>query len=94
MDKIPRQRNSSQEKEQEMVMASDLIKTDISNIPDGEFKAIVIRILAGLEKCMEDIRESLTAEIKELKNNQAEVKDALTEIGNKLDVMVTNMEEA
>ena len=49
-------------------------------MPDGEFKAIVIRILAGLEKCMEDIRETLTAEIKELKNNQAEMKNAISEI--------------
>ena len=31
-------------------MARDLIESDISNIPGPEFKATMIRILAGLEK--------------------------------------------
>ena len=47
---MPRQRYSSQKKEQEKVMSRDLIKIDISNMPDSEFKAIIIRILTGLEK--------------------------------------------
>ena len=62
--KMPRQRNSSQKKEQEEVTARNLIKTDISNIPESEFKTTLIRILAGLEKSIEDTMESLTAEIK------------------------------
>ena len=45
-------------------MVRDLIKTDVSNMPDSEFKATIIKILAGLEKSMEDTRESLTAEIR------------------------------
>lgn len=49
-------------------MARDLIETDVSYMSDGEFTATVIRILARLEKSMEDIRETLTSEIKELKN--------------------------
>jgi len=36
-------------------------------MPDAEFKATVISIIAGLEKSMEDIRETLTTDIKELK---------------------------
>ena len=57
-------------------MARDLIKTDISKMPEPELKTnknkktknkkIVIRTLAGLEKSIEDCRESPTAEIKEL----------------------------
>ena len=42
-------------KEQDMAMARNLSKTDISSMPYGEFKAIIIRILAGLEKRIEDI---------------------------------------
>ena len=38
-------------------MARDPLETDISNMPDGEFKATIIRILTGPEKSMEDIRE-------------------------------------
>ena len=54
----------------EKVMARDLIEIYINNMPDPEFKAIVIRILVGLEKSIEDTREFLTAEIKELRANQ------------------------
>jgi len=66
---MPKWRNSSQKKEQEKVIARDLIKTNISNMSDEDFKATIIRILAGLEKSMEDIRETLTTEIKQIKTN-------------------------
>ena len=32
-------------------------QTDISNMPGGEFKVTMVRILSGLEKSMEVIRE-------------------------------------
>ena len=63
--------NSPQKKEQEKITAKDLVKTDISNMPDPELKVTIIRILAGLEKSIEDTRESLTAETKGLKTSQA-----------------------
>ena len=37
---------------------------------EPEFKTITIRVLAGLKKSIEDTREFLTAEIKELKSRQ------------------------
>jgi len=40
-------------KEQDKATARDLIEADISNIPDGELKATIIRILTGLEKRIE-----------------------------------------
>ena len=46
-------------KEQDKAMARDLSKTDTSNVPDGKFKATIIRILTGLGKRMEDISETL-----------------------------------
>ena len=39
-------------KEQDKAMARDLSKTDMSNVPDGEFKVMIIRILIGLEKSL------------------------------------------
>jgi len=47
---MPRQRNFSQRKEKDKATGKDLSQTDISNMPDGEFKATIVRILAGLEK--------------------------------------------
>ena len=40
--------NSSPKKKKGKVMARGLIETDKSNMPDAEFKATIIRILAGL----------------------------------------------
>lgn len=52
-------------KEQDMVMARDLNKTVKSSMTNGEFKAIIIRILTGLKKRMEDISETLTMGVPE-----------------------------
>ena len=49
-------------------------------MPDPELKASIIRKLAGFDKSIENTRESLTTEIKELITNQAEMKSAITEI--------------
>ena len=40
---------------------------------------MIIRILAGVEKSIEDTRESLYVEIKEIKSSQAKIKNAITE---------------
>ena len=58
-----RWRNSSQQKEQEKVMPKDLIETEISTMPEADFKSTIIRIPVGSEKNIEDIREILTTEI-------------------------------
>ena len=72
--------NSPRKKEQEVeVTARVLVHTDISKMSELQFK-IIIRILAGLENSIEDIRESFPAEIKELKSSQAEIKNAITEM--------------
>ena len=54
-------------KEQDKAMARELSKTDISNMPDGELKATISRILTGLKKKLKDRRETYTTEIKDLK---------------------------
>ena len=80
-------------KEHDKVMARALSETDINNMPDGEFRGTIIRILAELYKRIEDFREALTAEIKELKN-ESEMKNTLTEIQNRLNAMNIRMKEA
>lgn len=57
-------------KGQDKAMVRDLNGTDVNNTPNGEFKTMIIRIFTGLEKRMEDIRETLTTDIKELKNQR------------------------
>ena len=69
-------------KEQDKTMAKDLNETDISNMPHGVFKTMIIRILTGLEKRVEDIIEILNTEIRD---NITEVKGSMNEMRNMLD---------
>ena len=72
----------------------DLSEMEISNAPDRKFKVMIIKTLTGLEKRMEDISETLTTEIKELKKNQSEMKDAINKVGNRVDTINSRLEEA
>ena len=48
-------------KAQDKAKTRDISETDISNMPDGEFKAIIIRrIITRLGKRIEEISETLT----------------------------------
>ena len=51
-------------KEQDKPTARNISKTDMSNILDAIFKTMIIMILSGLEKTVEDIRETINTEIK------------------------------
>jgi len=51
-------------KEQDKITAGDLTETDIRNISEGVFKAMIIRILTGLEKRVEDMTETLNRDNK------------------------------
>ena len=77
-------------KEQDRAMARDLSKTDVSNMPDRKFKAMIIRMHTGLEKIMEDINEIFNTEIR---NSIAEIKGLINEMRNMLDEMNSRMEE-
>ena len=46
----------------------------ISKTSELEFRIMIIKILAGLEKGTDDTRESLSGEIKELKFYPVEIK--------------------
>ena len=54
--------------------ANELIKNDLSNITEEEFRIIVIKLIAGLQKSIEDSRESIATDIKGLKNSHEELK--------------------
>jgi len=71
LDKKRRNRNLSQIKEENKATTRDLSKTDISNIPDKEFKVMILRILTGLEKRVEDISKIFNTGIR---NKIAEIK--------------------
>ena len=45
-------------KEQDKGIDRDITETDISHMPDRESKAIIMRILSGLEERVEDMGEN------------------------------------
>ena len=81
-----KQKSSPQKKLQEVATANELIKTNLSNKTEQEFRIIVIKSIAWLEKSIENSRESIAAEIKELNNRHDELKNAVNEVQNKLEV--------
>ena len=86
--------NLSQMKEQDKAIVRDLSKTNINNMHDGELKAIIIRILNGLEKRKEDINETLTTVIEELKEIQSTMEDVINKTGSMLDAMNSRLDKA
>ena len=51
-----------------------MIKNDLSNVTEHEFQIIVIKLITGLEKSIEDSRESIATKIKGLRNSHEELK--------------------
>ena len=73
--------------------ANEFIKTNLSNITEQEFRIIVIKLIAGIEKSIEDSKESIATEIKGPKKSHDELK-MLNEVQNKLEVATAWIEEA
>ena len=78
-----KRKNSPQKNLQEITTANELIKNNINNITESEFRIIVIKLIAGRENSIEDSRESIATEIKGLRNSQEELKHAINELQKK-----------
>uniref|UniRef100_A0A8C9D6D4 L1 transposable element RRM domain-containing protein n=1 Tax=Panthera leo TaxID=9689 RepID=A0A8C9D6D4_PANLE len=88
-----KRKNFPQKNVQE-ITANELIKNDLNNITESEFRIIVIKLIAGLENSIKDSRESLATEIKGLRNSQEELKNAINELQNKMETTTARIEEA
>lgn len=62
------------------IIARDLSKMKTSNISDGEFKEMILKIFTGLDNRVENISETQHRNKKE-----SEIKKIITEIKNTLD---------
>ncbi|KAF0880724.1 LORF1 protein, partial [Crocuta crocuta] len=71
----------------------ELLKTYISNITEEEFRTVLIKLIAGLEKGMEDIRETIATMTMELKNSCDEFKNAINKMQIKMEVSNAQTEE-
>ena len=78
-----KRKNSPQKNLQEITTANELIKKDLNNITEREFRIIVIKLIAGLENSIEDSRDSIATEIKGLRNSQEVLKNAINKLQNR-----------
>ena len=62
-----RQRNMFQMKEQNKVPKKELSKMELSNLPDAEFKMLVIRILSDLSESFNKETGNIQMEIEDIK---------------------------
>ena len=65
----------------------ELLKTDINNISDQQFRTVVTRLIGELEKSIEHSRKSTAADIRELRNSHSELINVINEMQNKLDAV-------
>ena len=74
-------------KEQVKIRTRELNEMEISNMLDREFKVMVIKILSGFEKRVEDLSEPLNKERENIKESIRD-ENSITEIKNTLDEIV------
>ena len=80
-----RQRNLFQMKEQEKTPEKTTNETEINNLPDKEFKALVIRMLTALGKRKDKHCEYFNKELENIKKNQSELKNTITGVKTTLE---------
>ena len=57
---------------------------EIGKIPEKEFRIMIVKMIKNLENKLEKIQESVSKDIKELKNKHTETNNTITEIKNTL----------
>ena len=78
-----RQRNMFQRKEQDKSPEEQLSKIETSNLPDKEFKAMIIKMFKELGRRLDEQSEKLEVSNRELQNtrkSQTEMQNTITEI--------------
>ena len=97
---MKRQRNTTQMKEQGRNSQDQINKEEISNLPEREFRIMIVKMLQRLETRMEKIQEAfdtvntITKDIEEIKNKQAEMNNTIIEIKNTLERTNSRITEA
>ena len=79
------QRTMHQIKEQDKTPEKQLNEVEIGNLPEKEFRIIIVKMIQDLGKRMEAkierMQEMFNKDLEELKNKQTEMNNTITEIG-------------
>ena len=94
--KMKRQSNTQQVKEQEKCPPNQTKEEEIGNLPDKEFRIIIVKMIQNLEKKMElqinsletrikKMQERFNKDLEEIKKSQCIINNAINEIKNTLE---------
>ena len=85
-------------KEQYKTPEKQLNEMEISNLPEKEFRIMIVRMIQNLGKRMEakieKMKEMFNKDLEELKNKQTEVNNTITEMKNTLEGINSRITEA
>jgi len=80
-----RQRNMIQMKEQKETSEKELNKMEIINLPDKEFKVMVLKIFMGFERKVDELSEYFKKDIENVKKKQSKLKYTIIKMKNTLE---------
>ena len=73
-------------KEQDKTLEKQLNKVEIGNLPDKDFRIIIVKMIQDLGKSMqakiEKMQEMFNKDLEELKNEQTDMNNTITEMKN------------
>ena len=92
---MKRQRNTTQMKKQTRNKEVQINEEKISQLPEKEFRIMIVKMIKNLEKKMEKMQKSINKEdLEELKNKHADTNNTITEIKNALEGINSRISEA
>ena len=74
----------SQMKRQDKIPEQQLNEVEIGNLPEKEFRIMIVKMIHDLGKTMEKVQEMLTKDLEELKNKQTEMNNTLEGINSRI----------
>ena len=76
----------SQMKELGKNLQDQINEEEIGNLPEKEFRVIVVKMIQNLGNRMEKIQETFNKDLEELKSKQTVMNNTITEIKNTLGI--------
>ena len=77
-----RQRDMFQIREQDKSSEQELNETERNNLPDKEYKLIVIKVLTDLGRRIDECSENFNKELENMEKNQSELRNTIMEMKN------------
>ena len=95
---MKRQRAMYQIKEQDKTPEKQLNEVEIGNLPEKEFRIMIVKMIQdlgkGMEAKIEKMQEMFNKDLEELKNKQTEMNNTITEMKTTLDGINSRITEA